>query len=288
VTAGKPTLSVVVPVHNNAPFLAEQLAAIAGGIPRDLGTEILVVDNRSTDGSGEIARTWSKRSGRAIRVVAADERPGEPHARNVGFRAAAGPHIAFCDGDDVVSSTWVAAMARGLTKCEYVTGPLETARLNQPWLLTMRDRGQLDRIPKTYGGVPFAHGCNMGFRRQILERLGGFDESFLTACDVEIAVRAWRAGIAPGWEAAALVHYRLRPTLGASYRQARAYGTSRSRIRRLLPDVVDTKVERVAMARRIAWLVRHLPDARHRAGRARWVWVAGQVEGEVRALLGRR
>ena len=282
----KPRLSVVVPVHNNGPLLPEQLDAIAAGMTRDITAEILVVDNQSTDRSGEIAAAWARQSGRTVRVIPAVERKGEPYARNMGWRSAEGEYIIFCDGDDVVSSTWVGAMARGLDRHEYVTGPLDVVLLNEPWLLTMRDRGLLDRIPTTYGGLPFAHGCNMGFRRRTLVQLGGFDESFLTACDVEIAVRGWRAGIVPGWEPDALVHYRLRPTLGASYRQARAYGRSRSRIRKLLPDVVDAGAERIATARRLAWLMKHLPDTLSKAGRARWVWVAGQLEGEARALLG--
>ncbi len=244
-----------------------------------------MVDNRCTDGTAARFRQWSERSDTTARLVEASERRGEPHARNVGFRAADGELIAYCDGDDVVSGTWVAAMQSGLRDNHYLTGPVDVDLLNEDWQRSVRGRALFESLAQTYGGVPFAHGCNMGFRREMLADLGGFDESFMIACDVEIAIRAWRAGVELGWQPGALVHYRLRDSLPALYRQARAYSASRPRIRQLLPEKVDHADERRARVRRAAWLARHLPTNTRRQEWARWLWVAGQLHGETAAWL---
>ncbi|MEO7572236.1 MAG: glycosyltransferase family 2 protein [Acidimicrobiales bacterium] len=277
-------LSVVIPVHDGAHLLERQLDALATSMDGAPQTELIVVDNRSTDGSSTVATSWAVRHDIGLRVVEAAERPGEPYARNVGAYAAESDRIAFCDADDEVGPGWVEAMAAGLASSDYVTGPVDTVLLNEPWQVAMRSDLQRDRPATTYGGVAFAHGCNMGFRRAALLGLGGFDETFLIGCDVEIGVRAWRQKMQLDWLPDAQVHYRLRASQSEAYRQARAYGRSRARIRTLLADQVNAGAERRTAIRRAGWLLRHLPQVASPVGRARWVWVAGQVAGELGAI----
>ncbi|MCO5321149.1 MAG: glycosyltransferase [Microthrixaceae bacterium] len=287
-----PELSIIIPVHNNAPHLAAQLDSIEAAVSKDSQTEIVVVDNRSTDGSGAIAAGWARQSRLSARIVEATLKPGEPYARNVGVEASDGGLIAFCDGDDVVDRRWVQAMTAGLAHHRYVTGPVNTSTLNEPRQQNMR--GTLGRAstPTTYGNIPFASGCNMGFRREVLYELGGFDESFLIGCDIEIGIRAYRAGIDLGWLPDAVVHYRLRPSLSASYRQARAYGRAQSRIRSLVASDASVTAERLRTIKRILWLLRKSPSTTRQSERARWLWVAGQtvgqLEGSVSHKLGRQ
>lgn len=283
-----PTLSIIVPVHNGGSLLIEQLDALASCAEPPVPTEVLVVDNRSADGTAARVERWSRDRCEPhldVRVVQANDRQGEPHARNVGLRASEGELIAYCDADDIVDGMWMSAMAHALMRSAYVTGPVLTDRLNAPWQVHMRGRSGLATPATTYGGIPFANGCNMGFRRDALLALGGFDESFLIACDIEIAIRAWRAGMELTWDPDVRIHYRLRPSIAAAFRQASAYGRSRARIKALVPDVRDRRAERSASLRRLGWLARHLTDVRHRGGRARWAWVAGQVEGELHSSL---
>ena len=142
-------------------------------------------------------------------------------------------------------------------------------------------------LPTLHGVVPFAHGCNMGFRRSVLEQTGGFDETYLIGCDIEMAIRLWRADVTLMWSPEALVHYRLRSTPRAVYRQARAYGRSRLRFDALVPELEPTHGA-TKQLRRLAWLMRHLPDLRSLEGRFKWSWVSGQVVGEVEGLLRRQ
>src|SRR5205085_12507798 len=55
--------------------------------------------------------------------------------------------------------------------------------------------------------------CNVGYRRALLEELGGFDPAFRWACDdTDLAVRAQAAGARTAFEPAALVHHEVSPS----------------------------------------------------------------------------
>lgn len=285
-TAVTPELSVVIPVYNGAKWLPAQLKAVSSAATGGIRLEVIVVDNRSTDGSGELARRWGEDAGVDLRVVDAFDRAGEPYARNVGIAAARSDKIAFCDADDVVGTGWIRAMASQLEDNDYVTGPVDCGMLNDPWVAATREASMATSAP-TVHGIPFANGCNMGFRRSLLDRLGGFDETFLIGCDIEIAIRAWRANVQLAWAPEAIVHYRLRSSPGELYRQARLYGRARKRFAALVPDATDHRELRRKRVRRAAWLARHLGDAFDAHGRSKWMWVAGQVVGETESIFDR-
>ena len=278
------TVSVVIPVHNGAEHIVEQLQAVATSLAPLSGAEIVVVDNRSTDGTSTIVSNWAASLAGVVevRLVCADERSGEPHARNVGWRSTASTFILFCDADDAVSPAWARALVEALGEREYVTGPLETRLLNSPWVENVRGQSLFRAMPRLHGVIPFAHGANMAFRRTTLEDLGGFDETFLIGCDIEIALRAWRKNIALTWAPEALVHYRLRSTPSGVYQQARGYGRCRHRLDAKVPELGPSRRSRLVHRVKLgAWLLRHLPEVRNRGGQLKWLWVAGQLAGEV-------
>jgi glycosyltransferase involved in cell wall biosynthesis len=281
-TAGR-QVSVVIPVHNGAEHIEEQLEAVAKSLRDVQRAEVIVVDNKSTDETGAIVAAWAADSGLCARLLPAHEKAGEPYARNVGWRSATGDCILFCDADDRVGATWAEALVKALESAEFATGPLETTEINAPDVAQMRGQAIFRSLPVAQGIVPFAHGANMAFRRSTLEALDGFDEDFLIGCDVEIAVRAWQAGVALVWTPAALVHYRLRSAAAEVYRQAHSYGRARRRIDAKLADEASRPAHRWARhARRGVWLIRHSPGLWRRGSRLKWLWVAGQVTGEIK------
>lgn len=86
------TVSVIVPVYNGEPFLADALRSVLG--QTRAADEVIVVDDGSTDGSGELALGFP-----GVRVL---KRPngGQPSALNAGVAASKGAYLAFLDADD--------------------------------------------------------------------------------------------------------------------------------------------------------------------------------------------
>lgn len=88
-------VSTIIPAYNARRFIERALqSALAQNVPR---TEILVIDDGSTDGTREIVRTYEPRG---VRLMCREVRGGAAAARNTGLQAATGEYIAFLDADD--------------------------------------------------------------------------------------------------------------------------------------------------------------------------------------------
>jgi glycosyltransferase involved in cell wall biosynthesis len=92
-SAAVPTVSVVIPVHNGARYLAEAIASVLAQDHRPL--EVLVIDDGSTDESAAVAAAF----GPPVRVVHQAQQ-GAAAARNHGAALAQGVWVAFLDADD--------------------------------------------------------------------------------------------------------------------------------------------------------------------------------------------
>jgi glycosyltransferase involved in cell wall biosynthesis len=89
-----PLVSIVVPTLNQAGFIAQTLASIAGQCcPR---IEVIVVDGGSTDGTAEVV----KRFGSLVTRFISEPDRGQADAINKGFRAAQGDILAWLNSDD--------------------------------------------------------------------------------------------------------------------------------------------------------------------------------------------
>src|SRR5438445_10065494 len=98
----EPTISIVIPTHDRGELLVEAVeSALAQA---DDATELVVVDDRSTDGSVE----QLARFGNRVKVVRGSY-GNAAAARNAGTRATSGAYIAFLDSDDL--------MLKGKTTC---------------------------------------------------------------------------------------------------------------------------------------------------------------------------
>ncbi|MFE7388853.1 CDP-glycerol glycerophosphotransferase family protein [Streptomyces sp. NPDC057582] len=108
-------LSVVVPVHRVQGYLRETLESVLDR--SDAGTELIVVDDGSTDGSAEIAAEFAERDHRT-RVLSLPGHRGAGPARNAGAAEARGTYLLFLDGDDLLRPGAPEAIADRLARSE--------------------------------------------------------------------------------------------------------------------------------------------------------------------------
>lgn len=280
-------LSVVIPSRNGVGTLGAQLERLAEQEWYE-PWEVIVADNGSTDGTPALVERFRERLP-GLRLVDASDQVGINHARNAGARAARGELLAFCDDDDEVGPGWVAAIGSALLRHQFVGGRLDSDTLNEPWMVAIRGRPQVDG-PVPFDGQPsYTIGSNFGIRRSLHERIGGFDETFIGGAeDADYSWRAQRAGATLHFEPRAVVAYRLKADLRATFRQARSYGVgyvslyARHRVHGL------PEPKRVWLYGALSWagIVRYFPRSTSKVALGRFLWQLGwklgMLEGSIR------
>lgn len=93
----EPLVSIIIPVHNAAPFLRDTAASIISQDHDDI--EVIFINDASTDGSEDVLKELCGKDG--FTCYSSDEPLGAAKARNTGIEKAAGRYIAFLDADDL-------------------------------------------------------------------------------------------------------------------------------------------------------------------------------------------
>jgi GT2 family glycosyltransferase len=236
--------SVIIVNYNGARWLEPCLTALLGSAPA--GTEVIVVDNASSDESRAILRRYAGGDADAataarVRVVALDENRGFAGGNNAGARVARGERLAFLNNDTRVRAGWLEALQTPLTRDATVA--FTTARI-----VYMHDPSIIDSAGDGWtrwgGGFKRGHGrsadadafqtpievfgaCGAAFmmRRAVFEELGGFDEDFFLAFeDVDLSYRARLLGYRCMYVPEAVVEHAGSASLGRLSAAAVAYG----------------------------------------------------------------
>jgi glycosyltransferase involved in cell wall biosynthesis len=179
----RPLVSAIVPVWNGERYLGEALDSILAQDYEPL--ETIVVDDGSTDGSADIARS------RGIEPLV-QANGGPAVARNAGIAASSGEIVMFLDQDDV----WLPGKVRNQVEAlaahpeaGVLYGRMEVfLEPGTPW------PDWLDSAWQTEPNTGFTPGT-LAIRREALEAVGGFDPEYRVASDGEWLVRSRRAGI---------------------------------------------------------------------------------------------
>lgn len=239
-------LSVVIAAYNAEDTLGVQLEALVGQGP-DLDWEVVVVDNRSTDGTVAVAESFADRLD--LRVVSAPDRPSGAYARNVAVATCDTPWILFVDADDMVAPGWLEAMAGAMREHRFVAGRLDAEVLNSPSAIS-RTVPQGDGLQWWPVGPPLPHagGGNMGIERSVYEAVGGFEPDLIGLQDVDFCWRVQLAGVPLHFVPEATLHVGLRSTLRSMWRQGRNYGAAQAEIEHRFAHVRPEDVPEAARA----------------------------------------
>lgn len=276
VPSSPPDLTVVIPARNAARTLPVQLRALSAAT-YDGRFDIVLVDDGSLDGTGEVAVRTATQLGLDLRVLTQSDPQGPSGARNAGAASTEAPRLLFCDADDMVDPGWIEAMVRELDVHPIVTGRLRTDGINEPVIAASRGDGS--SAPDFGGLFAAVSSGNLGVRRAVWEELGGFDVGLDAFEDADWAARAVLAGYEIRWAPDAVVQYRFRTAPAALWRQGLRYGEHRALVARRWHEATGEHAPRLGGVGSWIWLPVHVTDLRSRPGRARWCWVAGNRIG---------
>lgn len=175
-------VTIVVAAFDGKRFLREALESV---FAQDYGPlEVVFVDDGSTDGTAEIARSFP------LRYVG-QENQGLPAARNAGLALARGELVAFADDDDLLPPSKVSVQARYLSEHPEIGCVLG----RHEWIVEEGlDAPKLRRDPifGQLGGIQLVSAM---FRRTVLQTLGGFDPTYRYAEDRDLFVRMREQGV---------------------------------------------------------------------------------------------
>jgi cellulose synthase/poly-beta-1,6-N-acetylglucosamine synthase-like glycosyltransferase len=206
---------VIVPVRDGASTIADCLDSIlAADYPPDR-REILVIDNASSDGTAALIRT------RPVRYLREAKR-GVSNARNRGISESNGEILAFVDADCLVEPQWLAELVHPFEDPEVgsVAGDLQhvpptTSAERQ----AVRLLGNWQRFAFT-SNPAYPITANAAYRREVLDRIGGFDPHMTRAQDVELGLRFQeRSGLRLAYAERATARHRNRSTQRGFFRQ---------------------------------------------------------------------
>ena len=191
---GMITLGVVVPTRNSAATLEWTMLSLASQQP--VHPRIVVVDSESTDRTIEICRQWG--------VPTLSSPPGNMYrAINVGMRALADcAWLTYLNSDDLACPNGYARLVeRGEREgLDVVYGNGDFVDEHGSLMFSPASFGPaVARRQLAVGTMPFMQPAAV-FRREVFERLGGFDERFRMIADYDFFARASAAGCRFGHE----------------------------------------------------------------------------------------
>jgi len=205
-TASK--ISVVVPCFNGARYVAATLdSALA---QEGVAMEIVVVDDGSTDETPAILAGYSDR----VRVVT-QPNAGMSSARNLGTLHARGEFLMFLDADDLLFPQALARLARALDDSGLGVAYGEAVAMDSDGKpisggpMGYRSPGE-NTMRALCAGTLFQPGAGM-VRRDLFEKVGGFDTSLISAEDLDFQYRC-AAHTEFVKIADAILYYRINPT----------------------------------------------------------------------------
>lgn len=205
-----PEISVIIPVYNVKQYFEECMASVLGQTFRDL--EIILVDDGSTDGSGEMCDAYAEKDSR-IHVLH-QKNQGLSMALNNGMDMATGRYFAFIDSDDYAAPDMMEALHRTITEndadvavCGIYRVKGKHITLNaEPWDTIMNGKEFLKEI--LIGSRVSVTKCDKLFRRECFDAVrfpaGKITEDGYVAADLYPPLARIAINLSPKY------YYRLR------------------------------------------------------------------------------
>jgi glycosyltransferase involved in cell wall biosynthesis len=215
-----PLISIIVPTYNRSEMLGGAIESLLRQeTDGKFSYEILIIDDASTDGTGNVVREIMKRFPGRVRSVMGEGK-GVTRAMNIGIAESRGQWLAFFDDDQLADPDWLKELyafamdigAQCVGGCRELAMPGDKRSRLGPVCRALIGEG----IPK--GIVTKCHakllpvGGHMLIKRTVFDSIGICDEKFLTGgWDRDLGLRAFDAGFVMGLTPRAVVRHLIPP-----------------------------------------------------------------------------
>jgi cellulose synthase/poly-beta-1,6-N-acetylglucosamine synthase-like glycosyltransferase len=221
-----PGITVVVPAYQAETAIDDCIESLINlHYPKDK-IEIIVVDNNSTDSTGERIKNYDVK-------YLFEEHRNAYSARNKGIENAKFELVAFTDSDCIVSAEWLRNILKYFESenVGIVGGKILPFSIENEIERFIDFRKILDQekmLEKSEFSYPFCVTANCIVKRSILEELGGFDTYYKIAGDADLCWRAYFKGIKTDFAKDAVVYHKHRNNVRNLYNQSFQYGFGRA------------------------------------------------------------
>lgn len=278
-----PPVSVIVPLRNEAPFVAATVDSI---LAQDYEgqLDVVIADGMSDDGTREILdRICEEHDG--VRYV--DSPTGRtPNGLNIAIQASRGEILVRCDGHaelpaDYVSTAVEIVAETGAVNVGGIQQAVGVTPMQRAIAYAMSSRIGVGDARFHYGGEPGSvDTVYLGvFQRDALIAAGSFDENLTRNQDYELNIRLRANGGIVWFDPRLEVVYRPRRNLKALWRQYFEYGTWKRRVIKMHPE--STRLRQLVPPLFVIGLLASAVVAL-----TPWRWVSALIPGLYLALLG--
>jgi len=186
--SARPLVTVIIPTFNRASIVGRAIRSVLGQTYPNW--ELLVVDDASTDGTESEVRSYSDKR---IRYIRHQQNRRVSAARNTGIRCARGEYVSFLDDDDEWLPEKLAREVEVLGNSDADVGLVysgktvydEHARVLQVRMPTLSGWVYDAMLERHFIGSP----SRVTVKKQVLDRLAGFDETFTNCQDYDLWLR---------------------------------------------------------------------------------------------------
>lgn len=211
-------ISVVITTYKCGDYIQALLDSL---VNQEQPMEIVIVDSESPDSTADLIRHYQKKYD-FIKLVVKKCSRGE--GRNIGVSEARYDFILFTDGDAIANPFWVQNARRIFEAGNAVLAGKTIQMGYAPFEKLGRVELYFEDFDVTYPSV------NLGYRKELFMKIGGFDRKFVTAEDIDLNIRAVEAGEKIVYCDSCIIYHRARSTVSGFVLQAFWNGFGRKQL----------------------------------------------------------
>ncbi len=209
-------ISIVITVKNEDDTIESLLKSL---IIQKPPFEIIIVDANSSDATREIIEKYKAKYD-SIKMFVKEGSRG--NGRNFGVSKAKGEIVAFTDGGCTASKNWLENIRKKINEgYDVVAGKtINTGSFKETKRVKVIQNGYDITWPS----------CNLAYKKQLFEKINGFDEHFITAEDIDLNFKAVKTGAKIGYAENAIIYRTSAPSFYNFIQQSFWYGYGRKQL----------------------------------------------------------